>query len=139
MDITTAQRKALLTEDGRTAVLAITRADGRPHATPVWFALDGEDVLVNIGENTVKGKALQRDPRVTLVVDTGAPPYTFVMLEGEAEIFRDSNEIHRGSTMIARRYLDDEAAAGWVNGYATGPGKVLVRVRPTHIVARQLG
>ena len=30
----------------RTGKLAVTRKDGSPHVTPVWFALDGDDVVL---------------------------------------------------------------------------------------------
>ena len=61
--MTPEQRRAFLTEGTRTAVIATVRADGRPHAAPVWYALDGDDVLINMSEDTVKGRALRRDPR----------------------------------------------------------------------------
>jgi PPOX class probable F420-dependent enzyme len=134
-EMTADQRRAFLNDGTRTAILATVRADGRPHAAPVWYALDGDDVLINTGEDTVKGRAVQRDPRVTVVVDDPTPPYAFVMIEGVAEISRDHDEIQRGSTTIGRRYLDTESADAWVLHYATSPGKVLVRVRPTNLVA----
>jgi Pyridoxamine 5'-phosphate oxidase len=33
----------------------VTRPDGRPHVTPIWFVLDGDDIILNTGETTVKG------------------------------------------------------------------------------------
>jgi PPOX class probable F420-dependent enzyme len=132
-EMTPDQRRSFLTDGARTAVLATVRTDGRPHAAPVWYGLDGNDVLINTGEDTVKGRAVQRDPRVTVVVDDPAPPYAFVMIEGTAEVSRDPEEIRRGSTVIGRHYLDAEATEAWLR-YATGPGKVLVRVRPTRLV-----
>ena len=33
-----------LRDRARTAVLATVRADGRPHAAPVWFDLDGDKI-----------------------------------------------------------------------------------------------
>jgi hypothetical protein len=71
---------------------------------------------------------------VTVVVDDPTPPYAFVMIEGVAEVSWDPDEIRRGSGVIGRHYLGPEEAEAWVR-YATGPGKVLVRVRPTHQVA----
>jgi hypothetical protein len=34
--------------------LATTRADGRPHVVPIWFVLDGDDLVFNTGADTVK-------------------------------------------------------------------------------------
>ncbi|MGH9154697.1 MAG: pyridoxamine 5'-phosphate oxidase family protein [Acidimicrobiales bacterium] len=60
----------LVSGAARTATLAVVRADGRPHAAPVWFVLDGGVVMFTTGGGTVKGQALQRDPRVALCVPT---------------------------------------------------------------------
>ena len=132
--MTVEQRRAFLTRGTPAAVLATVRADGRPHAVPVWFALDGDDILLNTSEETVKAANILRDPRVAVLVHDDAPPYAFAMVEGVAEVSRDPGEIRRGSEPIARRYLDGDAAEGWIQ-YATAPGKVLVRVRPTRVVA----
>jgi nitroimidazol reductase NimA-like FMN-containing flavoprotein (pyridoxamine 5'-phosphate oxidase superfamily) len=40
----------------RTATLATVRADGRPHAAPIWYHLDGETFVFTTGANTVKGR-----------------------------------------------------------------------------------
>ncbi|MFI9453766.1 PPOX class F420-dependent oxidoreductase [Amycolatopsis sp. NPDC052450] len=135
--MTDEQRRAFLTEGTRNAVFATVRPDGRPHAVPVWFALDGDDILVNLGADTVKGKALKENPRVSVVVEDPAPPYSFVSVEGVAEIVPDPEEVRQGSALIAQRYLGEagqEAIEGWL-AYATSPGKVIVRVRPENIVA----
>ena len=65
--------------------IATVRADGRPHVAPVWFVLDGEDLIFMTGAGTAKGKALRRDPRVALAVDLEEPPYAFVLVEGTVE------------------------------------------------------
>jgi PPOX class probable F420-dependent enzyme len=117
------------------AVLVTVRPDGRPHAVPVWFALDGDDLLVSISENSVKGRDLLHDPRVAVLVDDETPPYAFVMVEGVAEMSRDPGAIRDGAFRIGRRYLGEEGAGQFVS-YATGPSNVLVRIRPTRLVAQ---
>ena len=68
-DMTLDARRAFLTEGTRTAVLATAREDGRPHAAPIAFVLDDDDILFLTNAETVKGRDLLRDPRVTLVID----------------------------------------------------------------------
>ena len=58
-------RRSFLTEGTRTAVLSTNREDGRPHAVPICFVLDGDDVLFLTNAESVKGRDLLRDPRVT--------------------------------------------------------------------------
>jgi Pyridoxamine 5'-phosphate oxidase len=40
----------------RTGKLATVRADGSPHVAPVWFVLDGGDLIFMTGESTVRAK-----------------------------------------------------------------------------------
>lgn len=133
--MTIEHRRAFLTTGTRTAKIASLRADGRPHAVPVWYALDGDDVVCIINGSTVKARNIARDPRVTVVVDDETAPYAFVSIDGDAELDPDEDERRRFAGEIGRRYLDDEQAiAGFVE-YMASPGMVLARIRPTHIVA----
>jgi len=129
------QRRAFLTAGARTVTLATLRADGRPHAVPVWFVLDGDDIVITIGETTVKGRNIARDPRVTAVVDDEAPPYAFVSIDGTAELSTDRAELRRWAGEIGRRYLGEEGAEGFAE-YAVSTGMVVARIRPTRIVAQ---
>jgi PPOX class probable F420-dependent enzyme len=117
-----------------TGKLATVRADGRPHVAPIWFALDGREIVFNTGAKTVKGKALFRDPRVALCVDDERPPFSFVIVEGTIELVDDPAELRRWATIIGGRYMgaDRAEAYGERNG---GAGELLVRLRPTRITA----
>ena len=110
--MTTEQWHAFVTAGTRTGKLAVTRADGRPHVTPIWFVLDGDDIVLNTGADTIKGKALRRDPRVSLAVDDQEPPYSFVVIEGTAEVSEDLAELRRWATAIGGRYMGADRAAG---------------------------
>jgi PPOX class probable F420-dependent enzyme len=55
--------------DRRNLILAGTRADGRPHATPNWFYWDGERFYVSTTRDRAKYNIFRRDPRAQLVVD----------------------------------------------------------------------
>ena len=60
--------------------------DGRPHAAPIWFDLDGNTVVFTTGESTVKGRNMRRDARVSLCIDEEEPPFHFVVIEGAADL-----------------------------------------------------
>jgi hypothetical protein len=66
--------RGFITAGTRTAKWATTRRDGRPHVVPVWFVLEGDDLLITTGSKSVKGRAALRDPRVGLCVDDDRPP-----------------------------------------------------------------
>lgn len=134
-EMTDAERRAFLLEGTRTAKLATVRADGRPHVTPVWFVLDGETIVLTTGAGYVKGKNLRRDPRVSLCVDDQTPPFAYVAIEGVATLSADLDEMLPWATRIGRRYMGAHQAEAFGRRNAV-EGELLVRITPTHIVAR---
>ncbi|MYV43788.1 TIGR03618 family F420-dependent PPOX class oxidoreductase [Streptomyces sp. SID1328] len=128
--------RAFVSYGTRTGKLATVRADGSPHIAPIWFLLDGDELVFNTGEETVKGGNLARDPRVALCVDDDRPPFSFVVLNGQARLSEDLDEIRRWATRIAARYMGENRAEefGARNGV---PGELLVRVHIDHVVAVQ--
>ena len=136
-DMTTEEYRAFITEGTRTGKLATVRADGRPHVTPIWFVLEGDDLYFNTWHTSVKGKNLQRDGKCSLCVDEAAPPYSFVIVEGEAEIV-EVNDVERvaWSTRIAHRYMGDDLAESY--GKRNGvEGELLICLKPTKIIAKK--
>ena len=126
--------RAFVMHGTRTAKVATARKDGRPHVVPVWFVLDGEDVVFTTGASSVKGQALRRDPYACLCVDDQTPPYSFVMIEGPVELRTDLDELRDIATRIGRRYMGAERAEEFGARNAV-EGELLVRLRPTHVLA----
>lgn len=128
------ERRAFLSSGTRTGKLATVRRDGRPHVQPVWFVLDGDDLVFTTGASTVKGRNLRRDPRASLVVDDEAPPFAFVRVDGVVDLSEDPDEMLRWAIRIAARYMGAERADAYGRRNAV-PGELLVRLVPTHIVS----
>jgi PPOX class probable F420-dependent enzyme len=126
--------RAFVIDGTRTAKVATARQDGRPHVVPVWFVLDGEDIVFTTGASSVKGQALRRDPYACLCVDDQAPPFSFVMIEGPVEVSTDLDELRRVATLLGRRYMGAERAEEFGARNAV-EGELLVRLRPTHVLA----
>jgi PPOX class probable F420-dependent enzyme len=128
--------RTFVSEGTRTGKLATVRADGRPHVTPVWFVLDDQGRLVLTTSGTSPGgKAIGRDPRVCLCVDDERPPYSYVMIEGEAEASEDLDEMLIWATRLGGRYMGADRADAYGRRNAV-PGELLVRITPTNVVAR---
>ena len=121
-----------LGESSRTGKLAWVAADGRPHVAPIWFVVEDGDLLFATGTRSGKALAMAREPRVSLVVDTEAPPYAFVKVDGVVEISADLDEIRRVSALAGGRYMGAEQAESF-GERNSGPGECLVRLRPTNI------
>ncbi len=129
-----AKYRAFLSEGTRTGKLATAREDGRPHVVPIWFVLDGDDVIFMTGRESVKGRAIRRDERVALCVDDENPPYAFALIEGTATTSEDPDEMLGWSTRIAARNVGEEKAEEFGRRNAV-PGELLARLTPTKIVS----
>jgi PPOX class probable F420-dependent enzyme len=132
--MTPEQTKAFLAAGTRTGKLATTRADGRAHVAPIWFIVDGDDLVFMTGAGTLKGKSLLRDPRAALVVDLEAPPYAFVLVEGTVTISEDLEEMLPLSIEIAKRYVDADQAEEFGRRNAVA-GELLIRLPLDKVVA----
>ena len=118
----------------RTGKLAFLAASGRPLVAPVWFVVEGDSLVFNTGRETVKGRALARDPRASLCVDLEEPPYAFVQVQGVAELSEDPEELVRTATVIAARYMGADRAEEFGQRNAV-PGELVVRLRPVKVLA----
>ncbi|MBJ7339635.1 PPOX class F420-dependent oxidoreductase [Mycolicibacterium sp.] len=124
---------AFLSEGTRTAMLGYLASDGRPLVAPVWFVVDEGTLVFNTAKDTAKGRALARDPRVVVCVDDPHPPYSFVQVQGIAEVSEDPEELLEIATRTGGRYMGAERADeyGRRNGV---PGELVVRIRPTKVI-----
>ena len=129
------ERRAFLLEGTRTGKLAVTRLDGSPYVLPVWFLLDGDDVIFNTHGDTVRGRALRRDGRASMLVDEERPPYSFVRIDGRAQISEDLTEMRRWACALGARYMGEDVADRYGERNAV-PGELLVRLVPDRIVAQ---
>jgi len=118
----------------KTGKLATVREDGRPHVVPVWFVLDGDKIVFNTGEASVKAKNMLRDPRVSITVDDQAPPYSFVTIEGTAETSDNREEALHWATRIGGRYMGEDRAEEFGKRNST-EGEFTVKISPTKVLA----
>ncbi len=118
----------------RTAKIAVVRKDGSPAVAPIWVALDGEDVVFTTGLDTLKGKAIARDPRVSLCWDDDRPPFAFVTLSGTATIVDDLDQVYDWAGRLGARYMGADRAEEYAKRNGV-PGEALIRVRPERVIA----
>ena len=129
------ERRAFLLEGTRTGKFAVTRADGTPFVVPAWFLLDGDDVIFTTQARSIRGRALRRDGRVSMCVDDERPLYSFVRINGRAQVSEDLTELRRWARAIGARYMGEDVADSFADRNAV-PGELLVRLVPDEIVAQ---
>lgn len=134
-EMTRDETRSFLLEGTRTGKFATTRADGRSHVTPIWFTLDGPDLVFTTAETSIKAKGIQRDARVCVCVDDQTPPYSYVMFEGTATLSADLDELRRWATAVGARYMGHDRAEEFGARNAV-PGELLVRITPSRVIAR---
>ncbi len=127
----------------RTAKLSTIRKDGSPHVVPIWFVLDNNDnndtlIVFTTGHDSLKANNMIREPRVCICVDDQIPPFSFVKFDGVAEINQKPprNEILKWATRIAERYMGKNNADSYGKRNSE-EGELLVRIKPTRIVAEK--
>jgi hypothetical protein len=144
---------SFLSQGTRTAKLATVKENGSPHVVPLWFVLDDEgNIIFGTENNSVKGKNIQRDPRVSICVDYQEFPYSFVTIFGIAECFRcyqeepdiedkripdESNEFLHWMRKISARYVGLEKADRYAKRNTT-EGAVLYRLKSQHLVSEKV-
>lgn len=127
----------------RTAKLSTIRKDGSPHVVPIWFVLDNNDnndthIVFTTGHDSLKANNMIREPRVCICVDDQIPPFSFVKIDGIAEINQKPprNVILKWATRIAERYMGKNNADSYGKRNSE-KGELLVRIKPTRIVAEK--
>jgi PPOX class probable F420-dependent enzyme len=133
--MTSDEIREFLLHGTRTAKLATTMAGGAPHVMPVWFVLDGDDLVFTTDADSVKGRNLRRDPRAAVVVDDQAAPYAFVHMRGSVTLGEDLDELLRFATAIGGRYMGADKRDEFGRRNAV-PGELLVRLRPERLIAQ---
>lgn len=110
-------------------VVATIDPDGRPQSSVIWAKTEGDDVLFSTIKGRRKFANLSRDPRLSLLVLDPANPYAYAEVRGTASLTDDP-----GAELI------EELAVKYTGqsfGPRTGEQRVIVRVRPDHVVVYQ--
>jgi PPOX class probable F420-dependent enzyme len=121
-------RQAELLRGKNWATIVTLRADGSPHATPVWIDTDGEHVLFNTAIGRAKERHLRRDPRIAVTVLPAADQQSaYLSVTGTAELSEDGAKEH--IDRLAHKYLG-------VDEYPylqPGERRVIVKITPDRV------
>ena len=85
------------------AVLATVSPAGRPQATPVWYLLEGDEIVVNTSKGRVKLHNLEKNPRLALTIVDAKNMYHYVQIQGRVVRF-DQEHGARDIDRLSMRY-----------------------------------
>jgi PPOX class probable F420-dependent enzyme len=132
--MTSVEWREFLSAGTRTGKLCTVRKDGSPHVAPIWFVLDGDDLVFNTGRETVKGRNLLRDGRAALCVDDDRPPFSYVTVSGPVSVSEELEPLRHWAGRIGARYMGEERAREFAERNGV-PGELLVRLRMDRVSA----
>lgn len=132
--MTPEEARRFLTAQPRTGKIAVVREDGSPMVVPIWFDLDLDgSVVFTTWFKTIKARSIRREPRVSICADDEAPPFSYVRIDGRAQLIDDIELLRGWATRLAARYMGPDLAEAYGKRNAV-KGELVVRVIPTRMV-----
>lgn len=89
--------------------LATTSPDGFPHVVPLWYMIDGDDVIITAERRTVKVGNLALDNRAALNVGGEPEQGPAYLIRGRVATSDDPDQVWLKK--ITHHYEDEEQAA----------------------------
>jgi PPOX class probable F420-dependent enzyme len=112
-------------------VLATISPSGKPQATPIWFMVDGDHILVNTAQGRVKLRNLRANPHVALAIYDRDDPYKHVQIRGTVVSVDKAN----GARDIDRLSLRYGGQPFKYQPGVTPADRVSVRIKPTGVTS----
>ena len=143
-EMSKAEIRRFLMQGTLTGKLATVKREGSSHVVPIWFVVDNRNTKSIVGElflppvvDQSTQKNIYRDKRVSICIDDQIPLFSFVTIFGTAKIspYRQK-EVLKWATKIAERYMGKRNAEAY-GKRNSGEGAVLVRIKPTRILAEK--
>ncbi len=119
--------------DSPLARLCSLNPDGTIHIAPIYFKYIEGDLMMGTQAMTRKVKNIQRNPRVTVLIDNQTPPWKGVLIYGNAML--DYDEALTKRVTIFERYMPAENARNFAANLAASYTPVVIRVTPTRMIS----
>jgi PPOX class probable F420-dependent enzyme len=117
------EEHAQLFRDPNFAAVTTLRKDGSPQTSIVWVDEEDGRPVFNTTNARAKARHLRRDPRVSVTVWDRDDPYTYVEVEGVAELDEEGANEH--ISKLSRKYTGED--------FHTPQDRVIVRVTPVRV------
>ena len=114
------------------AVVGFARKSGPPSLSPVYYFVDGDEIVFSTTTKRGKGRAVARSGELTLCIIDTNPPFPYLTVFGTAKAEKESavdTMMKIGEIMTGNKLPD--AARGAMEQRAEAEGRVSVRLTPT--------
>jgi len=143
----TESERAELLDSERVAVVSSLGPRGWPHSMPMWYVVRDGEIWIWTYAKSQKVRNLERDPRATLLIETGTEYVELrgIQIEAEAELIRDPERVAEFGAELTVRYsegidsVEGDAAEAL---RAQAAKRIAIRFRPIRVATwdhRKLG
>jgi PPOX class probable F420-dependent enzyme len=116
------------------AKLTTLDASGAPRATVMWYRLTETDSVLRMiaPASSAKARDIERDARVTVIVDAQDNGYEYIEVRGRAELLRDDAGAREELRKIAARYIGRERGDIYAGSLSAEP-RVIIAIHPERV------
>lgn len=118
-------------QNNRLCIVGFDRRGKPPHMSPVYYAMDGDEIVISTTASRYKAKAIKRNAQVSLCVLGEQPPFPYLLVSGNGVVEEDGaveTMMKIGERMTGNPV--PESARPAVEERARTEGRVVLRVRP---------
>lgn len=114
-------------------IITTISPNGYPHSVPTDYIVVEEDIYV-VGRTTAQRvRNIERNPHVSVIVDSGNTRQTFkgLLIQGDATIINEPQTVLRILREVARQRgssEDELPTEAW-------PGLLYIKISPTHLIS----
>jgi PPOX class probable F420-dependent enzyme len=110
------------------ATVVTLMPDGQPQALPTWVDSDGEHVLVNTEPQRQRSRNIERDPRVTVLIQSATDPWDWAEVRGRVTEIVGGQPAREHIDKLSRKYV----GADYSN--PIGPqGRIILKITPATV------
>ena len=127
----TPEERATFLKEHRLCVVGTPRQAGPPAMSPVYYVMDGDDLLISTTASRAKAKVIKRNPAVSVCVLGEAMPFPYLTVTGRGRI-EDEGAVDVMMAVGSRMSGSPvpESARPAIEERAQKEGRVVLRVMP---------
>ncbi|MEX2224861.1 MAG: pyridoxamine 5'-phosphate oxidase family protein [Dehalococcoidia bacterium] len=121
----------------RLCIVGYERASGPPALSPVYYVMDGDDLIISTTKTRAKGKVFARETEVSLCVIGEQMPFPYVTVYGRGRIEEDgaADAMMRIGAVMSGNPVPESARPA-VEERARTEQRVVLRVTPHGFAGR---
>jgi PPOX class probable F420-dependent enzyme len=123
-------------DEKRFASLATINPDGSPHQTVMWYAVQGDTIMMNTKRGRIKDQNMVRDPRVSICVEDGQ---RYVTIAGTVAMIEDQARAQADIKALATRYDGPEEAEAISRNTFSKQERITLILSIDHVIADGFG